>query len=74
MNVETIKRKPLCLLLRNNTRKQSRQKLKKINDSLTNMPTNNVTELNNLTYAGAKLVCGKIGIPPKKMNRESKSG
>ena len=36
---------------------------------------NNITELNELIYAGAKQVSDKIGIPPQKdMNRNSKPG
>ena len=37
----------------------------KINQILPYIPTNNITELNELIYAGAKLVCEKIGIPSK---------
>ena len=35
----------------------------KMNQVLTYISTNNITELNELIYAGAKLVCEKIGIP-----------
>ena len=35
----------------------------KINKVLPYISTNNITELNELIYAGTKLVCGKIGIP-----------
>ena len=31
-------------------------------------------ELNKLIYAGVKLVCAKISVPRKNMNRNSKSG
>ena len=31
-------------------------------------------ELNNLIYTGAKLVCDKISVPLKNMNRHSKPG
>ena len=34
------------------------------------MSTNNITELNELIYAGAKLVCEKIGVLRKNMNRK----
>ena len=37
----------------------------KVNQVLTYISTNNITELNELIYAGAKLVCEKIGIPTK---------
>ena len=36
--------------------------------------TNNITELNELIYAGAKLVCEKIGIPTKITKKKSKPG
>ena len=35
---------------------------------------NNITKLNKLIYAGLKLICAKIGIPQKNMNRNSKPG
>ena len=37
----------------------------KVNQVLTCISTNNKTELNELIYAGTKLVCKKIGIPSK---------
>ena len=46
----------------------------KVNQVLTYIPTNNITELNELIYAGAKLVCENIGIPSKNMKEKSKSG
>ena len=33
-----------------------------------------MTELNELIYAGAKLVCEKIGIPSKSTKKKSKPG
>ena len=33
---------------------------------------NNKTELNKLIYAGAKLVCKKIGVPLKSTKKKSK--
>ena len=44
----------------------------KINQELPYTSTNNITELNELIYAGAKLVCEKIGIPSKSTNEKSK--
>ena len=41
----------------------------KINQILPYISTINITELNELIYAGAKLVCEKIGIPPKSMKK-----
>ena len=46
----------------------------KINQILPYIPTNNITELNELIYAGAKLVCEKIGIPSKSTKKKSKPG
>ena len=44
------------------------------NQVLTNISTNNITELNKLIYAGVKLVCEKIGIPAKSSKKKSKPG
>ena len=41
---------------------------------LTYISTNNITVLNELIYAGAKLVCEIIGIPPKSTKEKSKPG
>ena len=46
----------------------------KINQILPYISTDNITELNDLIYAGAKLVCGKIGVPSKSMKKQSKPG
>ena len=45
----------------------------KMNNLLTNILTNNITELNDLIYAGAKLV-RKIGVFLKTIDRKSKPG
>ena len=37
----------------------------KMNEILTHILTKKITELNELIYAGAKLVCKKIGVPLK---------
>ena len=42
-----------------------------INHILPNIQTNNITELNELIYVGAKLVYVKIGIPSKSMKKQS---
>ena len=52
--------------------KQLRQKLKKINELLTHISTNNPTELNELIYTGEKLICSKIGVLRKNTDRNSK--
>ena len=41
---------------------------------MTNIPTNNITELNDLIYAGAKIVSDKIGVPLKTTGRKLKPG
>ena len=46
----------------------------KVNQVLIYISTNNITELNELIYAGAKLVCEKIGIPSKSTKEKSKPG
>ena len=46
----------------------------RLNQVLTYIPTKNITELNELIYAGAKLVCEKIRVPLKSMNKKSKPG
>ena len=46
----------------------------KINHILPYIPTNNITELNELIYAGAKLICEKIGIHSKSTKKQSKLG
>ena len=46
----------------------------KINHILPYIPTNNITELNELIIADAKLVCEKIGIPSKSTKKQSKPG
>ena len=46
----------------------------KVNQVLICISTKNITELNELIYAGAKLVCEKIGVPLKSTNKKSKPG
>ena len=45
-----------------------------MNQVLTCIATNNITKLNELIYAVAKLVCEKIGIPSKITKEKSKPG
>ena len=42
----------------------------KINHVLSYIPTNNITELNELIYAGEKLVCEKTRIPSKNTKKQ----
>ena len=44
----------------------------KINHILPYIPTNNVTELNELIYAEPKLVCKNIGISSKSTKKQQK--
>ena len=46
----------------------------KINHILFYIPTNNITELNELIYAGEKFVCENIGIPSKRTKKQQKPG
>ena len=46
----------------------------KINQVLSYISTNNITELNELIYAGAKLVYEEIKIPSKSTKEKSKQG
>ena len=73
MNIEVIKRimseKKITLpSLRNQNWKTVNIETEKINE-LTHMSTNNITELNELIYARAKLFCENIGVSLKNSNR-----
>ena len=46
----------------------------KVNKLLPNIPAGNITELNELIYAGAKPVCDKISVPLRNKIRNTKSG
>ena len=60
--------------LRNTEWRIVKAETNKLNQGLTCISTNNITELNALIYAGAKLVCEKIGIPSKITKEKSKPG
>ena len=60
--------------LRNIEWKIVRAKTNKVNQVLAYTSTNDITELNELIYIGAKLVCEKIGIPSKSLEEKSKPG
>ena len=60
--------------LRNIEWKTVKTETNKINQVLTYISMNNITELNELIYAGAKLVCEKIGIPSKGTKENSRPG
>ena len=60
--------------LRNIEWKTLKIETNKMNYILPYIPTNNMTELNELIYAGAKLVCENIGIPSKSTKKQQKPG
>ena len=68
MNVEFIKKiitakKTAFVSLRDQDWKKAKVEIKKVNKLLPNISTGNITELNELSYPGVKLVCDKIGVP-----------
>ena len=79
VNLENVKRimsseKTILPSLRNIEWKTLKIEPNKINHILPYIPMNNITELNELIYARAKLVCEKIGIPSKSTKKQSKPG
>ena len=58
--------------LRSQNRKKLKVETKKINKLLRNIPTDNITELNELIYTKAKLVCNKICVSRRNRNRNTK--
>ena len=58
--------------LRNIEWKTLKIETNKMNHILYYILTNNITELNELIYADAKLVCEKIGIPSKSTKKQWK--
>ena len=60
--------------LRNQDWKKVKVETEKIIKLLPNIPTDNVTELNELIYAGTKLVFDKIGVPLRNTDRNIKPG
>ena len=60
--------------LRNIAWRTVKTETNKINQVLPYISTNNITKLNELIYAGAKLVCEKSGIPSKNTKEKSKPG
>ena len=66
-NLENVQRIMNCEMttlpsLRNIEWRTLKIETEKINQILPHIPTNNITELNELIYVGEKLVCEKIGI------------
>ena len=56
----------------NQDRKNVKVETEKVNKLLKYIPTDIITELKEFIYAGAKLVCFKVGIPQKNPNRNAK--
>ena len=78
MDIENLKRimsekKTRLPSMRNQDWRKDLAETEKINE-LSGISTNNITRLNKLIYDGGKLVCDKIGVPLKNMNRNSKPG
>ena len=79
VNLKNVKRimnseKTILPSLRNIEWKTLKIEKYKINYILPYIATNNITELKELIYAGAKLVCESIGIPSKSTNKQQKPG
>ena len=55
------------------TVKKMKLRTEKVNKLLKNIASNNITELNDLIYIGAKLVSDKIVIPPRNPKRNTKA-
>ena len=53
---------------------KAKEETEKVNRLLPNIPTVNISEINQLIYSGAKLVCDKIGISRRNPNRNTKPG
>ena len=79
VNLENVKRimsseKIILPSLRNIEWKTVKIETNRINHILPYIPTNNITELNELIYAGAKLVCENIAIPSTSTKKPQKLG
>ena len=79
INLENVQRimnseKTTLASLRNIEWRTLKIETEKINQVLQYTPTNNITELNELIYAGTKLISEKIGIPSKSTKKKSKPG
>ncbi len=79
MNVEIMNRimseeKTTLPSLRNQDWGTVKFEIEKVNELLTNISTNDITDLNDLIDAGAKLVCEKMGHYLTTTNKNSKPG
>ena len=78
MNVEIMKiiiskKKTTSPSLRNHELRTVKSKTEKVNNLLTNILTNNIRYVNDLIYAGAKLVCDKTTTPSEDHRQKSKT-
>ena len=74
INVELIKKvitekKTILPFVRNQNWKKHKRETEKVNKPLPNIPTDNITKLNNLIYAGAKLARDKTVGTRRKSNK-----
>ncbi len=53
----------------NQDKKNVKLETEKIDKLLPNIPTDDITDLNEIIYAGAKIVQEKICFPPRNLNR-----
>ena len=79
INLENLQRfmnsvKTTLPSLRNIEWRTLKTETNKINQMLPYKSTNNISELNDLIYTGAKWVCEKIGVPSKSTKKQSKPG
>ena len=79
INVEVIKKimvqkKTTFLSLWNQDWEKVKVETGGVKKLLINIPTNNITELNELIYARAKLTSDKINVPQRKPNKNIKLG
>ena len=79
INLENVKKmmnsgKTTLTSLRNIEWGTLKRETNKMNKVLPYISRDNITELNELIYAGTKLVCEKIGIPLKSTKKKSKPG
>ena len=78
-NIDAIKRimsdKEIHIAFSQKLRQEDSQvRNQKVNDLLTNILTNDITELNDLIYAGVKLISEKIGVLLKTTDRKLRPG
>ena len=66
--------KTTLLLFRNIKWRTVKTETNKINQVLPYISTNNITELNELSYEGEIFVCEKIRLPLKSTKKKSKPG